>query len=371
MDSSGRHSSIMAKKTRKTQVTVSRLKSFLSFSDSFGSGFASGWKTVRGSWSASAGTATAADTNYPIRTVQMTNQNVTITLKDPGVGTGAALWVSDSGTWWSVVSKQETCSGCGACSSYNPYNPCGSGGTCVGTGGGCIGTGGNCNGASGNCVGSGGNAVPCSGCSTTVPVSGNPASSYTCSMYNPGGSCKYGYTYSYTNPSYSYSYYNSCCSGGYYNPYNPCAYTNPYNPCASTNPYNPCGATNPYNPCGYTNPCVGTGGSCASYANTYPRYLKLYKYASNTLSEIASVTLDSITSFSAIRAIKVAITNSNKTNGTATVTAKAFSDTSAVTQIGSDLVHNATGVTIVTNYGIIASDSAYNQSLSTDEITIQ
>lgn len=365
MDSSGRHSSIMAKKAKKVKVTISRLKSFLSFSDGFDSGFKSGWKTVRGSWSALGSSATTSSTDYPIRTVQMTNQNVTITLKDPGVGTGAALWVSDSGTWWSVVSKQETCSGCGSCNSYNPYNPCGAGGACVGTGGEYV----PCSGCSTPFY------VPCSGCSTTVPCSGCtnyttvtvPASNYTCSMYNPGGSCKYGYTYNYTY-SYSYSYYNSCCSGGYSN-YNPCCsggYSGSnYNPCCSG------GYTTSYNPCGYTTPCIGTGGSCAGYNNTYPRYLKLYKYASNTLSEVASVTLDSLTSFSAIRAIKVAITNSNKANGTATVTAKAFSDTSAVTQIGGDLVHNATGVTIVTNYGIIASDSAYNQSLSTDEITIQ
>jgi hypothetical protein len=365
MDSSGRHNSIMAKKTRKTQVTVSRLKSFLSFSDSFGSGFASGWKSVRGSWSASGGTATAADADYPIRTVQMTNQNVTITLDNPGVGSGAALWVSDSGTWWSVVSKQETCSGCGGCTSYNPYNPCGAGGNCIGTGGEYV----PCSGCSTPFY------VPCSGCSTPVPCSGCtnyttvtvPASSYTCSMYNPGGSCKYGYTYNYTY-SYSYSYYNSCCSGGYSN-YNPCCsggYSGSnYNPCCSG------GYTTAYNPCGSSNPCIGTGGSCASYANTYPRYLKLYKYAANTLTELASVTLDAATSFAPIKAIKVAITNSNKTNGTATVTAKAFSDTSAVTQIGGDLVHSATGVTIVTNYGIIASDSAYNQSLGTDGITIQ
>lgn len=354
----------MAKKTRRNQVTVSRLKSFLSFSDTFTSGFASGWKSVRGTWSASAGTATAADTNYPIRTVQMTNENVTITLENPGVGSGAALWVTDSGTWWSLVSKQTTCSGCGSCSSTNPYNPCGAGGTCIGSGGNCIGTG-------GNCVATPGNYVPCSGCGGNTYyynyyTPGNPASNYSCSMYNPTGNCKYGSTYNYTNPGYfgtvlTANPYNPCCSGGY---------TNAANPCGSSNPYNPCGATNPYNPCSSTNPCVGTGGTCASYYDTYPQYLKLYKYAASTLTELASVTLASVTSFAPIRAIKVAITGSNKVAETATVTAKAFSDTSAVSQIGGDLVHNATGVKIITNYGIIASDSAYNQSLSVDGVTI-
>lgn len=335
----------MAKKTRRTQVTVSRLKSFLSFSDSFGSGFSSGWKTVRGTWTTSGGTATTSSTDYPIRTVQMTNENVSITLQDPGVGTGAALWVSDSGTWWSVVSKQETCSGCGSCSSYVPYNPCGAGGNCVAS--------------------SGYTNAPysytqnvastCSGCSVACPGCGVYSYSYySCSMTYVNGACKYGSTVPVTNYYTTYSY-NACCNGS------PAySYTVPVP-----------GNYVPGNPCAYTNPCIGTGGGCASYYNTYPRYLKVYKYAANTLSEMATITLDSVTSFAPIRALKVLISNSNKAAGTATITAKAFSDTNAVTQIGSDLVYNATGISIVTNQGIIASDSAYNQTLSVENIVIE
>lgn len=333
------------KKVKKVPVTVSRLKSFLSFSDNFGSGFASGWKTVRGTWTTSGGTATTSSTDYPIRTVQMTNENVSITLQDPGVGTGAALWVSDSGTWWSVVSKQETCSGCGSCSSYNPYNPCGAGGNCVASPG------------YSNNPTTYNYYVPsnCSGCNVACPGCGYSSTPYyVCSMTYTNGACKYGYTAYFTYYYTTYSY-NSCCNGS---PGYPASYTTP-------------GSYVPGNPCAYTNPCVGTGGSCASNYNTYPRYLKIYKYASNTLSEMASITLDSVTSFAPIRALKVLISNSNKAAGTATITAKAFSDTSAVTQIGSDLVYNATGVTIVTNQGIIASDSAYNQTLSVENIVIQ
>jgi hypothetical protein len=63
--------------------------------------------------------------------------------------------------------------------------------------------------------------------------------------------------------------------------------------------------------------------------------------------------------------------NSETGLSVATITAKAFTDTSAVTQVGSNLVYNATGVSIVTNQGIIASDSAYNQTLSVENIVIE
>jgi hypothetical protein len=308
----------------------------------------------------------------------MTNENVTITLDNPGVGSGAALWVSDSGTWWSVVSKQEVCSGCGSCATYNPYNPCGAanpynpcGATNPYNPCGATNPYNPCGAsnpynpcASTNPYNPCAYYVPCS--PTNNPATGYaPASYYTCSMYNPSGYCKYGYTYSYTT-SFTYYVYNPCGQGGY------CVGAS--GNCVGSG--GNCIGT-PGNCIGTGGSCIGTGGnciatggSCASYSDTYTRYLKLYKYASNTLTELASVTLDSLTSFAPIRAIKVAVSNSNKGAGTATVTAQAFSDTSAVTQIGGNLVHSATGVNIVTNYGIIASDSAYSQSLSTDGITI-
>jgi hypothetical protein len=44
------------------------------------------------------------------------------------------------------------------------------------------------------------------------------------------------------------------------------------------------------------------------------------------------------------------------------ITARAFSDTNLVTQIGSDLVYTATGATINTTYGISISPTQYAQS---------
>jgi hypothetical protein len=389
------------------------ISSFSTFLDTFSTGFKSGWVDIISGWTATTTANASIVTNYPLKVVPMSNENTTITIKTTGSGTGASLWVTDSGEWWSVVTQQELCSGCGACTTYNAYNPCGSGGTCVATGGTCVATGGNCVPSGGNCIGSGGTCVATGGtcvasfvagfctfnpCGTSNPVVCNPvyyttnAGFYTCSMYNPTGFCKFGFftagttngpfggscsggnclsTYSCNpdsyNPCASTNPYNPC---GSTNPYNPCSSTNPYNPCASISAYNPCGSTNPYNPCGSTNPCVGTGGTCATSANTYPRYLRIFKYITSTFTQVATLTLDSLTNFPALAALKVVVTNSNKAAQTATITASAFSDASMVTKIGNDLIHNATGVKVITNYGIIAVPSSYNQSTTITEINI-
>jgi len=387
---------------RLHNATVSRLKSFLTFTDIFANAFKSGWKVIRSGWSVGANIVSSATTNFPINTVKMANENVTISLKDPGAGTGAALWVSDDGNWWSVVSKQEQCSGCGSCTSVAAYNPCGYTNPCVGTGGTtnpCVATGGYTNpcvatgGYTNPCVATGGNTIPgvYNACGATNPYVCNPVyysttpGYYTCSMYNPSGYCKYGF---YT-PASTTGPYGGNCSGGNcastyvperYVPINPCGSGGnyvPVNPCGSGGTYvpvNPCGSggnTNPYNPCGSGGTCVGTGGNCLSYANTYPRYIRIYKYVSNAITQMASITLDSLTSFPVLRGLKVYITNASKQNSTATITARAYSDTSMVTQIGNDLVYSATGVNIITNYGIIASDSAYNQTLTIKEVDIR
>jgi hypothetical protein len=402
--------------------SVSRLKSFLTFTDVFANAFKSGWKVIRSGWSAGANVVSSVTTDYPINTVKMANENVTISLKDPGTGTGAALWVSDGGNWWSVVSKQEQCSGCGSCTSVAAYNPCGATNPCVATGGTvnpCVATGGGTNpcvatgGGTNPCVATGGGTNPCvatgggttctfNACGTSNPYVCNPIyytfspGFYTCSMYNPSGFCRFGFfTPGTTNGPYGgncsggncastyncvTSPVNPCGSGGNPAPVNPCGAGNnpiPVNPCGAGNnpiPYNPCGSggnTNPYNPCGSGGNCIGTGGNCLSYANTYPRYIRVYKYVSNAITQMASITIDSLTSFPVLRGLKVYITNASKQNSTATITARAYSDTSMVTQIGNDLVYSATGVNIITNYGIIASDSAYNQALTIKEVDIR
>lgn len=406
----------MAFSRRKRNIITSRLKSFLTFTDPFTSVFKGGWKTVRSGWSTSSTAATASNvSSYPISTVQMSNVNVTISVLTTGAGTGAALWVTDSGNWFGVVSQQSTIIGGGACASANPYNPCGA------------------YSAYNPC--SGYNAFnPCSSYSAYSSCCGNYNSyssccgqynAYTCNpvtcyQYSPINNCP-GYTSNYCgatnqytcNPTYTYcsgsynsfnyylcisgfgaQYCGTCinttgggnCSGGN------CIRTYQCNPptggnCMSSS--GGCGGGN-CNGCGGScngcgggcissggncnasgGNCQGTGGTCNSYYNTYPRYLKVIKYLSNVLSEVASVTLDSVTSFTPLAGIKVIISGGSKgEEQSATITAKAFSDTSLVSQIGGNLVFNPTGVKIITNYGILASPSNYNQSTTIDQISI-
>jgi hypothetical protein len=461
---------------KKRNIVSSRLKAFVFFQDSFNNYFKGGWKFRRGQWVAGSSTASTAYSSslYPMASVPMKDPNVTISIKNPGIGSGAALWVTDEGNWYGLVSSQVASPGTGACLSVNPYNPCGATNGCEGTGGNCYGSGG-CSGTGGNCVATGGNyagtqdqcvvanpqcnvefgncntqggycnqggfncntgggncrAATGGNCNTgggncRSATGGNCAqygwcgiptavNYWCCNRYNPYNPCPSRNPY---NPCVSVNPYNPCPSVNPYNPcvninpynycininpynpcvnvnpynpcvnvnpYNPCAYTtsvdyynpvnpcgsaNPYNPCGSVNPYNPCAGVNPYNPCGAGGNCAGTGGSCSSYATTYPRYLQLIKFTSNVATAIYTFTLDAVTSYVQMKGLKIQISNATKGGTTATITAKAYSDTAMVTQIGSDLIYNATGVNIVANYGIVVSPSSYNQESSLGEITI-
>ena len=93
-----------------------------------------------------------------------------------------------------------------------------------------------------------------------------------------------------------------------------------------------------------------TYASGTSYA--YNEYLKIRQSVSSTVSTITSALISTAQSIGSLKVW----TSGNQ------ITARAFSDTNFVTQIGSDLVYTATGATITTQYGIGVSPSAYNQS---------
>ena len=400
---------------KKRNIVTSRLKAFYSFSDTFQSALRSGWKVIRSGWTAGSSQASISDAStYPILSTTMASPNVTIDIKNPGIGTGPALWVTSSGEWYGLVTSQNISVGTGNCSSANPYNPCGATNPynpCAYYN----------NPYSYYAYPSGGYfnpyvpAGPTTCCNPYTPA--NPTT--CCNPVTPG------YSYSdycgATNPyvcnptyyiCYGYAPYNSylCRSFGTqcgqctteYGPYGgncsggncvrtvvwvPASGGNPIpgNPAIPGNPIpgNPAipGYYNPYyaggtiyvpsNNCVATNGnCIGTGGSCNAYENTYPRYLKVIKYASNAVTELYSFTLDSITQFVEAKGLKAIISNSTKGGTTATITAKVYSDEAMLTQIGSDMIYNATGVKINTNYGIIASPSNYNQGNSIKSVSI-
>ena len=93
-----------------------------------------------------------------------------------------------------------------------------------------------------------------------------------------------------------------------------------------------------------------TYASGTSY--TYSEYLTIRQSVASTVSVITSAL---ISTAQTIGSLKV-FTSGNQ------ITARAFSDTNFVTQIGSDLVYTATGATLTSQYGISVSPSAYNQS---------
>lgn len=87
---------------------------------------------------------------------------------------------------------------------------------------------------------------------------------------------------------------------------------------------------------------------------SYAAILRISQSASNIVSEISSAIV------STAQTIKSIIVQASEN----TITARAFSDTGALTQLGSDLIHTATGAIINTRYGISLSKAEY----SNDEI---
>jgi hypothetical protein len=452
-------------KTRRRKVASvsSRLKGFLSFQELFQSGLRNGWKVVRPGWGVSANKAGASNpTQYPLLSTTMSKPNVTIEITDPGIGTGAALWVTDSGNWYGVVTSQEISTGTGNCGTFSAINNCGTTNPCIATGGSytnsgyedfgyqCINTqvyawngtpasngnasnscpnGNNCAPGEvyagyyysscanisysagycgyvtegrqrydncktgGNCAGTGGNCKTYAWCGPPTLTSVKCCNAWN--YYNPCGTtnpCVGGYIYWTVEVSQA-----PCCVGGYVDYYtnDPCATgsvstNNAFGYCGSdagspagsvTNNCSCCGRTaqdirlvlypqDSYNPCGSGGNCVQTGGNCTSYQDTYPRKIKIFKYVSNVLTEVASQTLDSLTSYSVIRSLRVTVSNAVKGGSTATITTKTYSDTLFTNQIGSDFIHQATGLKVNTNYGIIANPSSYNQDISAQKVSI-
>ena len=387
----------------------------------------------------------------------MSKPNVTIDITSPGIGTGAALWVTDSGNWYGVVTSQELSVGTGNCGTYAAVDSCGARNACIATGGPYSGNvpwsnPSYCSGGwyANNCT-AGSNASNCSGGwytnNCTVGSNANNCVAGTnqsywsnCAIYGPsasqcgtttegrqrydncktGGNCvgTGGNCRSYGNCLVYGSYYISCCKA--YNAYNSCGYRNPCvggyiywtvevpnsccqfgqiagtpNPCLYGMPstpnncvtgspgyYDECRYGQPaasgnyffsgdsYNPCGAGSNCIQTGGNCTNYLDTYPRQIKVFRYASNVLTQVASQTLDSITNYPIIRSLRVVITNATKGGSTATITTKTYSDALFTSQIGADMIHQATGLKINTNYGIIANPSTYNQDISAQSVSI-
>lgn len=328
----------MGIKRRKIVTISSRLKAFGYFSDAFTS-LSSSWKKLRGSWEATSGlgsTSTSAS-SYPLAVVKMSKSNVTASVKNTAPGTGIAIWATDSGNWWGVVTGQDagsncncqTCSSCNAyqCNSYyyvcnqtNAYN-------CTPTGG-------------GTCQGY--NGISCSSYNG-VNCCGYYSAPGNCKAYNKAGNCNaYYYSTSCTcyNSSFCAGWNTSNCNG-----YNAINYSCSGGNCASSSSY-----------------CNSSSCSSTSYYNCncqtcYPATVRIIKSLSNTVSDITSWAVGTL-----VQSLKVI------TSGTG-ITIKAYSDNNLSTQIGSDLTYTANGATIDTQFGIVVAPSTYAQGSSIDDFT--
>jgi hypothetical protein len=102
---------------------------------------------------------------------------------------------------------------------------------------------------------------------------------------------------------------------------------------------------------GYTS-SIGYTSNTEPDSFAYAAILKISRSVSDTVSEISSLI---VSTTQTIKSILV------QTSGNQ-ITAKAFSDITPITQLGDDLIYNATGVIINTKYGISISKAEYTNN---------
>jgi hypothetical protein len=276
------------------------------------------WDAVNGTIQVTTAAATAtttpsaggAGTTYPMATVSMPTNNNSVKLAGTNEGSSVALWVQSSSDWWlvDVEGVQTVTTNYSSAQNYNYVF------------------------AQNVTYGSNTNYYGVTNYTTSTGYS---------VFYSPSG---YVVNYGFSGPVSYRTIYSQTYGGAYY--------------VTSTNYF---GSTSYFTSSGYsitygtfyqyTSP--GTFYTYASGSTTaYSEYLKIRQSVASTVSIIASALISTTQS---IKSLLVS-TSGNQ------ITARAFSDTNFVTQIGTDLVHTATGATVNTKYGIAVSPSAYNQS---------
>jgi hypothetical protein len=338
------------------------------------------WNIIRGSFNITSDKADGqTPANYPLASVDMPKEEVTISLSGITQGSTAALWVTDGGNWFGVGIDQESIScNCQTCST--PGNCASTNYQCNVAAYPCQTTNYQCNVA----------AYPCNGTSFACNAWNSPcnAGNYFCDVVG-NRFCR-----SYTSPCNAMSTpFSPCtrwsrvCNGGY-NTGN-CNMTNSSFMCTTWNRV--CPLPNQAFPCStwatvcneasypcatWSTVCNSASYPCASFNATtffscncqtcFPQYIRFIQSAANTVT-----TLTSWLVASAIQSIRVIISSVNPAKTSATATIKPYSDTNLSSQIGSDLTYTPTGVAINAKYGIMVKPSSYSQGTTIDEITIE
>lgn len=308
------------------------------------------WDIIRGSFNITSNKADGqTPSNYPLASVNMPKDTVTISLSGVTQGATAALWVTDSGNWFGVGIDQETTTcNCQTCS----------------TPGNCSATNYSCNAGD----------YPCTVANYACNVANYACNggTYFCDVVG-NRFCR-----SYTSPCNAMSTpFSPCtrwsrvCNGGY-NTGN-CNGTNSMYTCNvyawTCNAYAWTCNTWAFNCNSASYPCAAWNATTFYTCNCqtcYPQYIRFIQSVANTVTQLTSWTVASV-----IQSFKVIISSINpgKTSGTATI--KPYSDTALSTQIGSDLTYTPTGVAINAKYGIMVKPSSYSQGTTIDEITIE
>lgn len=303
------------------------------------------WTALRGTWGISTNKASTATSpsSYPLATIDMPKQDVTIDLLDTANGTGAALWVTDSGNWWGLAIDQETVTTYSTCNAsncnayvYTSYSYCSGGFTST------------CNAYNSPSCTSGAFLYYTYFCNSYNASNCSAFNTSTCSAYNSGKTCK--------------SYNASTCKA--YNVSNCNAYNTPLSACTFGPP--PSSNCNAYsaNCISYTTVFYTYCSAFYDYTyacnpvTTYPIYIRLYQSVASTVSQIASQTLSAMA-----QSLKITTSGSQ-------ITTKAYSDAAQVTQIDTDWVYTPTGVSLTPKYGILVTPTNYNQGSTIGDITI-
>lgn len=307
------------------------------------------YEAVRGTFQVSGNKASSlTDSNYPIAAIQGFTPDATVMVSGT-TGTGAALWVTDSGNWWAVGITQQPES-CNCVEYYNSYTYTYSYSYISGYNAVV------CNAYNNSC---------CSYYTNCVAYNSSNCCGYTCYGYNTSnccGNCCYGYNAKGNCKGYYCCCYNgSNCQGNYcscYNGSNCAAYSGPI--CGSYSGCNNCisySGGNANYATGYAN-ATGYSGPYYNCETCYPTYIKIFQSVNNVVSTVASNLISAV-------AQSLKITTSGEQ-----ITIKAYSDTAHVSQIGSDIVYNATGATLFPKFGLTVVPSDYGQTYDIDSVQI-
>lgn len=281
----------------------------------------------------------SAGTSYPIATVTMPTTNNTIRIAGTEQGAAAAIWVQSSSDWWMVGidSEYNTIPGNTAYAySQNAYFD-----------------------SQGSNSSNQFSFTTYAGPAASTYYVGNDA--YAKAQAQNATTTNYTSKISYSGPFFftgppkynSSISYTSATSGGSWYWYNfvftaYSAYSNYY--------YYPSGTGYAWNNVSYFWFTAGGNYTTFSFTNAttyaYSQILRVRQSVGGTVSTITSSVVSAVQTAASLL---VSITGNQ-------ITAKAYSDSNFVTQLGSDLVYTATGATVNTRYGIAISPSAYQQS---------